>query len=311
MLRDIVDSKTINDEILSGMPIDDEEFDQETLVQILSRFFWPALHEESFKVPQRVYCQLQDFAEIYGERKKLRYLDFLPALGRAKVELELEDRTIDLEVQPAQASIIYAFQDFELRYAFDQSKPDEELDHFDPLRRRHLDPKFNYDRVFDSEPVHRTVAELVYTLQMDEALVRTSLTFWVGKMVLREAEPDTFYVIERLEDTQADKSGGVSADTATAAAEASAAAANAASATAVKSQEDVLLENMSLYSQFVVGMLTNHGSMPLAKIVMMLKMVVPGGFPFGPDEIKLLLQRLADEGKVVASGDVYGIAPVA
>lgn len=303
MLRDIIDSKTINEEIARRLPSgDDEEVHTDVLVQILSRFFWPALHEENFLVPKSLFHQLSDFTEVFMAMKKLRGLDFLPALGRVIVDLELEDRTIELEVLPAQASVIYAFQDTDIKNAFqsiggdtDTVETKSQMEHQKPISRV-------------AQPVRRSVQELVDTLEMDESLVRTSVAFWVGKMVLRKVDTDVFQVMERLEGTQVEGSGVGSSDAA-AAAEASAVAATAASSSAVKSQEDLLLENMTLYSQFVLGMLTNQGSMPPAKIVMMLKMFVPGGFPYGPDEIKALLQRLADEGKLVNSGGIYSIKP--
>jgi len=54
-------------------------------------------------------------------------------------------------------------------------------------------------------------------------------------------------------------------------------------------------------------MLTNQGNMPPARVLMMLKMVVPGGFPYGVEEVKTLLEELVEEGKVGGVGQVYGI----
>ena len=312
MLRDIVDSNNVNTRIKKRLPDGDEEVIQSNLsVQILSRFFWPALHEERFRIPKSMSQLFGDFEDIYMALKKLRNLQFLPALGRVIVELELEDRTVELEVLPAQASVIYAFQDKDLHSAF-QSIAEEST-------RKPAEDDFMYENPESekpkgaaAQPIRRSVQDLVDMLEMDESLIRTSLAFWVGKMVLKEVDTNVFQVMERLERTQDERGGVVSSETAAAtaaaAAEASAVAATAASASAVKSQADVLLENMALYSQFVIGMLTNQGSMPLAKIVMTLKMVMGGGFPYGPDEIKVLLQRLVDEEKLVNSGDVYGIA---
>ena len=303
MLRDIVDSKTINEEIERRLPSGDEEdVHTDVLVQILSRFFWPALHEENFLVPKSIFHQLSDFTEVFMAMKKLRGLEFLPALGRVIVNLELEDRNIELEVLPAQASVICAFQDTDINEGFqsiggeaDNAKARSQIEQQKPTS-------------IVAHPIRRSVQELVDALEMDESLVRTSVAFWVGKMILRQIDTDVFQVMERLEGTQIERSGIGSSDAA-AAAEASAVAATAASSSAVKSQEDLLLENMTLYSQFVIGMLTNQGSMPPAKIVMMLKMFVPGGFPYGSDEIKALLQRLADEGKLVNSGGIYSVKP--
>jgi anaphase-promoting complex subunit 2 len=81
-----------------------------------------------------------------------------------------------------------------------------------------------------------------------------------------------------------------------------------AAVSAVKTQEDLLSENADLYKSFIIGMLTNQGNLPLMRMFMMMKVVVPGGFPFGIDEVRGLCQALVDEGKVVSvGGDVFGI----
>jgi anaphase-promoting complex subunit 2 len=76
---------------------------------------------------------------------------------------------------------------------------------------------------------------------------------------------------------------------------------------AVKSDNDVLEENADMYRMFITGMLMNQGGMPLKRILDMLKIALPGGFPFGPNELKGLLQGMADESKLVVNGDAYSI----
>ena len=147
------------------------------------------------------------------------------------------------------------------------------------------------------------MAQLVETLEMDEALVRNAVGFWVGRSVLRETHPDTFAVMERL------GADGADADEVAAAAKeaAEAQALASASASAVVSQTDLLMQNKELYRQFVLGMLTNQGNMPVQRILMMLKMAVPGGFAYGVEELKGLLGVLVQVGKLGAVGDVYGV----
>ena len=149
--------------------------------------------------------------------------------------------------------------------------------------------------------VARNVAQLVEMLEMDEALVRNAVGFWVGRSVLRETHPDTFAVMERL------GADGADADEVAAAAKEAAEALASASASAVVSQTDLLMQNKELYRQFVLGMLTNQGNMPVQRILMMLKMAVPGGFAYGVEELKGLLGELVQEGKLGAVGDVYGV----
>ena len=78
-------------------------------------------------------------------------------------------------------------------------------------------------------------------------------------------------------------------------------------AAAVRSEEDTAREKMEVFWQFVLGMLTNQGPMPLARIVMMLKVVVPGGFPFGNEELKQYLEGRVKEGKLEIAGGNYRI----
>jgi anaphase-promoting complex subunit 2 len=142
-------------------------------------------------------------------------------------------------------------------------------------------------------------------LEMDESLIHQALSFWVGKSVLRSVSPDTYTIIERLPTktalTKSDE------DAAAAAEELASIQANATNTT-VKSQSEMLEEKKSVYTAFILGMLTNQGNMPAARIAMMMRMMVQGGFSFGIEEVKWLLGELEGAGKVVGlGGDVWGI----
>ena len=76
---------------------------------------------------------------------------------------------------------------------------------------------------------------------------------------------------------------------------------------AVKSQDAVLQGNKDMYQMFMIGMLTNGGAMDAGRVAMMMKMVVPGGFNFGEDEVRWLLQDLVEKGQVVEGGGVFGV----
>jgi len=249
--------------------------------QIISSNFWPTLHEDTFKVPAVVEAAQNEYASEYEAIRSMRKLDWMPALGDTNVILELEDRSVELKVKTWQATVIYAFQ----------PQPGEEW-----TAGKHKGkgkPK--------AEPITRNVEQLEEMLEMDEDLVRQALTFWVSQSILRETHPDTYAVIENLAALQADAEE-------VAAAQERAKQQAALQATAVKSQQDVLNEKKALYSQFVVGMLTNQGNMPVQRMLMMLKMVVPGGFPFGADELKGLLAGMVEEGRLVEMGSgMFGI----
>lgn len=150
----------------------------------------------------------------------------------------------------------------------------------------------------DGKVIEKSVEQLEEELEMDDNLVRNALVFWRSKQVLKENETDTYTVIENLADlSKADKQAAVEP----------VAMEEDPAVSAVRSQQEVLNENAELYKTFLMGMLTNQGNLPPMRILMMLKVVVPGGFAFGIDEVRGLLQGLVVEGKVVRQGDVYGV----
>jgi anaphase-promoting complex subunit 2 len=143
----------------------------------------------------------------------------------------------------------------------------------------------------------KSVEQLEEELEMDEALVRNAVAFWRSKQVLRETGTDTYTVIENLSTLSKDDQQ----PTAPVPME------EEPAVSAVKSQRDLLNENAELYKTFILGMLTNQGNLPLMRIFMMLKVVVPGGFGFGLEEVKSLLQDLVADGKIAGQGEVYGV----
>ncbi|KAI9666485.1 MAG: Anaphase-promoting complex subunit 2 [Bathelium mastoideum] len=272
MLRDVQDSKRIFTTI-KGM--EEQSFTLSSSsanlqTKILSSHFWPELREDDFRIPQEILSLQEDYGKRFEQVKKNRKLQWLNAQGRVTVRLELEDRTVnERNVQTYQASVIYAFQE----------------------------PKSSSENNSNT----RTVESLVQALEMDEALVRSALTFWLGKLVLREVAQDTFAVVERLDKDVGDED-------AAAAAAAAAAAEEDIGMGAVKSQQDRFGEKKDFYGQFVSMMLMNQGSKPVTQILMMMKMMLPEGFPFSEDDLREFLNELVGQGKLVkAGGDVFGI----
>ncbi|EIT73459.1 hypothetical protein BDV35DRAFT_156929 [Aspergillus flavus] len=287
MMRDIFDSRRVdavvrNDQDLTRKPAvstsssDDEDI-PELHAKILSHFFWPEIQEQDFNVPEEILELQQRYAAGFASLKQSRKLTWLNGLGQVTVELDLEDRVFVDEVSTWQATIIYAFD-----------SPSDDA-------------------------VSKTANELAEELDMSVALVRSACLFWVSKRILAEVQRDTFRVLEVLpnEEDEAvggtgvsgtdDNAGDASADTA-AAAEAAAAAA------AKESAEAAAMEKMNLYWQFIMGMLTNQGAMPLQRIVMMLKIAVPGGFPFSNEELREFLAGMVAKGKLeIVSGGNYKI----
>jgi anaphase-promoting complex subunit 2 len=152
-----------------------------------------------------------------------------------------------------------------------------------------------------SEAPAKTIEQLSEELEMDEILVRNATAFWRSKQVLIESSPDSFTVIENLSALNKPETAAIEAAAAPIPMQ------EVPAVSAVKSQEDILNENAELYKTFITGMLTNQGNLPLMRIGMMLKVVVPGGFPFGMEEVKGLLQGMVDEGRLIGQGDIYGM----
>ena len=273
MLRDILDSRRVDTFIHKDQQTNfNNELAPKLHARILSHLFWPSLHSETFIIPPEITSLQTSYATSFETLKQSRKLTWLDALGQVTVTLNLEDRTITEEVQTWQASVIYAFQ----------PSPSED----------------------SSTPVTRSYDELLERLEMTDFLLHNALTFWIGKLVLKQisASPVTYTVLETLSNEDAAQEGTTSAAIA-------AAAENATSATAaaVLSEHEVAQEKMEVYWQYVVGMLTNGGAMPLQQIVMMLKLTVPGGFPFGNEELKGYLEQEVREGKLDFAGGNYRI----
>lgn len=289
MLRDISDSKRVdsvvrNDQGLGKSPSRlvskrPPRIDRPQLhAKILSRFFWPEIQDQEFKVPDEIVSLQERYSTGFEALKQSRKLTWRNGLGQVTVELELEDRSFAEEVNTWQATVIYAFQDS------------------------------------SEEAVTKTVNDLTNQLEMAAALVRSACLFWVSKRILAEVHRDTFRVLEHLPTEDESQGayddgaagtegfGSPSGDTANAAAAAEAAAAAAARETT----QAAAMEKMNLYWQFIVGMLTNQGAMPLQRIVMMLKIVVPGGFPFSNEELREFLAGMVSRGKLeIVSGGSY------
>ncbi|KAF7717742.1 Uncharacterized protein PECH_007691 [Penicillium ucsense] len=272
--------------------------------KILSRFFWPIIPEQEFKIPDEIAALQERYAAGFEALKASRKLTWLNGLGQVLVELKLADREFSAHVTTWQATVIYAFQSDS---SSSSSSASEE----------------------SNTTTERSISSLAEQLSMTPSLVRSACLFWVSKRILAESSSssDTYHVLESLPTEeeehsstthhagqQAGQSAGTSTSTGpqdnttltTSAADAAAAAEAAAAAAAKESADAAAMEKMNLYWQFIMGMLTNQGAMPLQRIVMMLKIVVPGGFPFSNEELREFLAGMVAKGKVeIVSGGNY------
>ncbi|GAB5371387.1 hypothetical protein AAMO2058_001575500, partial [Amorphochlora amoebiformis] len=77
---------------------------------ILSKEFWPSIKGGELKLPPTIQQLAQKYSELYTKLKAPRVLKLVPDLGRVHLEIELEDRTLDLQVSPSQATCLSLFQ---------------------------------------------------------------------------------------------------------------------------------------------------------------------------------------------------------
>ncbi|GKT48307.1 anaphase-promoting complex subunit 2 [Colletotrichum spaethianum] len=268
MIKDIQDSKRV-DSIISktvrtgyiGGPVRKSKELPSYHTKILSRLFWPTMDREHFILPRTV-AEVQGHYDGEFERlKSSRKLTWLNNLGNATVNLELEDRTVEKECKTYEAVVIYAFQEDEAYNG--------------PL------------------PVRRTVDQLEEMLQMDDDLIRSAISFWVSQRVLREMEPGSYVVLEKLdEDVNSGANPAVPGPDEALAPESGGLSPKKPNALDAKEQE-----RRQVYWQFIVGMLTNSSpAMPLGQIAMMMKMLIADGFPWSNEELQeFLAEKMAEE----------------
>lgn len=255
--------------------------------RILSRLYWPNIVEETFVLPQPVVEQQKKYENGFERLKSARKLTWLHQLGQATVELELEDRTVNVNCKTFEAAVIYAFQE------------DEEA------------------KDGSTSPVHMSVEELQEKLHMDEELVLQALDFWMSQEVLTRysTDPDTFTVLEQKDSppTRPELHPSMSAP---AAMEGEhelpgmppkpAGVKRAGTTSAMDAKENEL---RAVYWQFIVGMLTNNmGMMPLNQMGMMLRMVIPGGLPWSDQELQEFLTEKVELGELEVVGGKYKLA---
>lgn len=214
MLKDVLESKRMNKQIhhiLQQQSKIYRDIPTELSSQILSSFFWPSLREDEFHLPAPIQALMKEYEAGFEGIKDMRKLHWLPALGRVTVSLEFDDRRLDLDVLPWQAAVIYAFQEDDTTLDEEEEGLPAEDEHEERERQRRARLRAVGASAPTPEkpkrkkpPVTRTIEQLEEQLEMDDGLLRSALTFWVGHRVLTEPAPDTFAVLDSLSDLAAD-----------------------------------------------------------------------------------------------------------
>ncbi|CAK9787026.1 unnamed protein product [Cutaneotrichosporon oleaginosum] len=103
MLKDMSDSKRINDHIHGEI---------QTVVNplIISRMFWPEIAPSSLRLTPKLVAAEQRFEAAFHHFKPDKHLRWLQEQGSATITIELEDRTITVDVTPLQAAVAELFE---------------------------------------------------------------------------------------------------------------------------------------------------------------------------------------------------------
>ncbi|KAG4302353.1 hypothetical protein PCANB_001334 [Pneumocystis canis] len=154
MLHDIAESKRIDTNL-------HKELNNKTPIHasILSRLFWPNFKGEALRLSKKIQDYMDSYAEDFEKLKASRKLHWIPNLGHVQIEIILEDRTLNMNVRPAQACIILLFQ----------------------------------------EKDEQNITDLMKAIGQDYIDCRRNTLFWVKYGVLKEITKDTFKVLEYAE----------------------------------------------------------------------------------------------------------------
>ncbi|KAI0322405.1 ubiquitin-protein ligase [Amylostereum chailletii] len=104
MLKDMTDSRRIDQHV--------QQHNSSIMhPTIISRHFWPTLQTSKFTMPGQ-FKDIQDvYAREYTKFKPDKKLRWLPHLGRVRLDIELQDRTVSAEVPPLEAAFIEIFSE--------------------------------------------------------------------------------------------------------------------------------------------------------------------------------------------------------
>lgn len=146
---------------------------------ILSRHYWPqSLQNEDYpnmRLPPVMEDALSAYAECYSKIRATRRLVWKRTYGTVDMNIELEDRQIQVTVTPIHAAVLQSFQ-----------QEQEERDRRLAEQGGGSEAGGGQQRAV---PVKLSVVDLATRLELPEELVRRRANFWVSKGVLREVRP--------------------------------------------------------------------------------------------------------------------------
>ena len=282
MMKDIDDSRRINKNI--DVSVHQDKLDPAPMhATIISKEYWPKLLEEpSFKLHHMLDAAHKEFGRQFTKAKAPRKLIWKHNLGLVDLDLSFDTgvpgqpkKSFNFQCTPAQASIILHLRD---------------------------EPKLS-------------LRSLARKIGIQERLLRRIAAKWVNDGVIREVSSDGtafFEVVENYAHGEDAASGT-----------AGVAGSGVSKATSLKqnpgadddddemlAQDRSALEQQALmYENYVRGMLSNFGELPLDRIHNMLSMFVPGDEGgISAQQLKSLLSHLCNQEKLTFDGSAYKLA---
>lgn len=163
MLKDMNDSKRINTYILSEESgfVQERPFDLSALV--VSSQFWPTFKKETMELPPAIKELFDQYTKAFESFKDNRTLHWTPLNGKVVIELELDGKTTEMQVTPAQATIAIHFSE---------------------------QNEWDLDR-------------LGQKMNMPPSILRKRLVFWQSQGLIRESRENYFVLNDRHNKTEA------------------------------------------------------------------------------------------------------------
>lgn len=239
--------------------------------KVLSGYFWPQELEPSeskvniMGVESRKRTYAEAFATISGQRK----LEWAPDLDTMDIELELEDRTIEIKgVLAWRWAVLSAFTGGDVDS--DGGTSDENVD-----------------------GLELTASDVAERLAMEEDIVLSAFAYWISKDVLYQKAPGVYAILERRDlDIDHDASGDAEE-----------------SLLQINLDDVQFRRAMPMIEVFIKNMLNAGGGRSVAGptgITMMLQMMMPG-FAYGDSEVMRVLDEMKSKGEAAVEGELWRV----
>ncbi|XP_035792754.1 anaphase-promoting complex subunit 2-like [Anopheles albimanus] len=161
MLKDIADSKRINDHIVGEEGGFSEDIPFKLSALIVSSQFWPTFKKETMDLPPAIQRVFDKYTKCYETYKANRTLQWTPLNGKVSITIENDGKVQDMQVTPAQAAIAIHFSE----------QPQWELD------------------------------LLAQKMNMPPIVLRKRLVFWQSNGLLREAQENLFVLVDKSDES--------------------------------------------------------------------------------------------------------------